>query len=214
MPCCTRYCAAETHFGKQRAEGDLRKYQLKGAQGITRIMLEELRRLPLAGKQLLDVGGGIGIIAMELASSGLSRATLVEASPAYIETAQAEMKPRFGSRLTEFILGDFALIADTMPVADFVTLDRVVCCYPDAPALLGAAAGRTRETLAFSYPRDRWYVRAAVAIENLLRRLKGKSFTVVVHHEHEMRSTLEQAGLKQSGRRETFSWAMDIYSRA
>jgi magnesium-protoporphyrin O-methyltransferase len=214
MPCCTRYCAAETHFGKERAQGDLRDYQLKGAQGITRIMVEELKRLPLEGKQLLDVGGGIGIIGAELAASGLAGATMVEASPAYVEVAQAEMKPRFGSRPANFVLGDFALIADTVPAADLVTLDRVVCCYPDFDALLRAAAGRTRETLAFSYPRDRWYVRIGVAMENLLRRIKGKSFTVVVHPEKGMRSTLEQAGLKQSGRRETFSWAVDLYRRA
>ena len=214
MPCCTRYCAAETHFGKERAEGDLRKYQLKGAQSITQIMVEELKRLPLAGKQLLDVGGGIGIIGMELASSGLARATMVEASPAYIEVAQAEMKPRYGSRPAEFALGDFALIADTLSAADLVTLDRVVCCYPDFRALLAAAAGRTRETLALSYPRDRWYVRAGVTMENLLRRMKGKSFAVVVHPEKEMRATLEQAGLKHSARRETFFWAVDVYRRA
>src|SRR5215469_7448808 len=145
MPCCTRYCAAETHFGKERAEGDLRSYQLKGAKGITQIMLEELKRLPLAGKQLLDVGGGIGIIGMELAASGLSGATMVEASPAYLEVAQAEMKTRYGSHPAKFVLGDFALIASTLPVADLVTLDRVVCCYPDFSALLAAAAGRTRE---------------------------------------------------------------------
>jgi len=213
MPCCTRYCA-ETHFGKERAESDLRTYQLKGVQGITRIVVEEVKRLPLAGKELLDVGGGIGIIGIELAASGVSGATMVEASPAYLEVAQAEMKPRYGSRPTEFVLGDFAQIAGSLPAADLVTLDRVVCCYPDFHALLAAAAGRTRETLVLSYPRDRWYVRAGVAMENLLRRIKGKSFTVVVHPEYQMRSTLEQAGLEQSGRRETFFWAVDLYRRA
>jgi hypothetical protein len=44
------------------------------------------------------------------------------------------------------------VIAGTLPDADVVTLDRVVCCYPDPEALLGAAA-KTRQVLAFTYPR-------------------------------------------------------------
>jgi hypothetical protein len=43
-----------------------------------------------------------------------------------------------------------------------VTLDRVVCCYPDAETLLRAAAQRARKLVAFTYPRDRWYVRVFI----------------------------------------------------
>jgi hypothetical protein len=52
-----------------------------------------------------------------------------------------------------------------------VTLDRVVCCYPDPEALLGAAAAKTRQVLAFTYPRDRWYVRTMFAFGNFWLRL-------------------------------------------
>lgn len=90
-------------------------------------MLAELRRWPLEGQQLLDVGGGIGVISAELAGTGIADATVVEASPAYLEVARREVETRYGSRPTQFILGDFAAIADTLPDADVVTLDRVVC---------------------------------------------------------------------------------------
>src|SRR5262245_36844478 len=142
MPCCTRYCAAETQFGIDRAEQDLRRYRRRGADRITRILLTELRRWPLRGKELLDIGGGIGVIGRELADADLAGTILVEASPAFLEVAQREVKRRFVPQPTKFILGDFTLLADTLPQADVVTLDRVVCCYPDAESLLKAAASR------------------------------------------------------------------------
>jgi hypothetical protein len=65
-------------------------------------------------------------------------------------------------------LAIFAVLAGKLPDADVVTLNRVVCCYPDAEALLGAAAARTQQVLAFTYPRDRWYVRSMFALVKLM----------------------------------------------
>jgi ubiquinone/menaquinone biosynthesis C-methylase UbiE len=92
----------------------------------------------------VDIGGGIGVVEMELADSGLGSATVVEASPAYFEVARSEVESRYGSRPTQFVVGDFAAMASTLADADVVTLDRVVCCYPDAEDLLRAAAQRAR----------------------------------------------------------------------
>jgi len=213
MVCCTGYCAAEAQFNRKRAERDLRRYRRHGADATTRLMLAELRRWPLEGRRLLDVGGGIGVIGRELAGSGVASATFVEASPSYLEVARREVGLKFGSRPTQFVLGDFALIAGTLPEADVVTLDRVVCCYPDAEALLGAAAARTRQLLAFTYPRDRWYVRALFAVVNLSMRLTGKEFRAFVHAPERMEAVLEAAGLVRKARREMLVWTFDLYRR-
>lgn len=213
MTCCTQYCAAESQFNHKVAQRDLRRYRRKGADGITRYMLEELRRWPLQGRQLLDVGGGIGVVSAELAGSGVASATLVEASPAYLEVARGEVAPRYASRPTQFLLGDFALIAETLPDADVVTLDRVVCCYPDAEALLRGAAARARQLLAFTYPRDRWYVRTMVVLQNFLRRLKDSAFRAFVHSPQRMDAVLEEAGLVRVARRETLVWTLELYRR-
>jgi hypothetical protein len=109
---------------------------------------------------------------MELAGSGVSSATVVEASPAYFEVARGEVESRYGSRPTEFVVGDFPAMAPTLPDADVVTLDPVVCCYPNAEDLLRSAAQRARRLVAFSYPRNRWYVRGFIAFENFLAAFK------------------------------------------
>jgi len=213
MVCCTRYCAAEAQFDREVAELDLRRYRRRGADAITQLMLAELRRWPLVGGTLLDVGGGIGVISAELAGAGVASATLVEASPAYLEVARLEVGSRYESRPTNFLLGDFSMMADNLTDADVVTLDRVVCCYPDAAALLREAGARARRLLAFSYPRDRWYVRAFIALENFWRRLRGNAFRTFVHSPQQMGAVLEAAGLVPAARHGTMAWVVELYRR-
>jgi hypothetical protein len=213
MVCCTGYCVAEAMFDRKVAERDLRRYRRRGANNTTRLMLAELRHWPLEGRRLLDVGGGIGVIGRELAGSGVASATIVEASPAYLEVARREAGSQYGSRPTQFILGDFAVMADTVPDADVVTFDRVVCCYPDAEALLVAGAGRARELLAFTYPRDRWYVRTMFALLNFGLRLARKKFRAFVHAPERMAAVLEASGLVRATQRQTLVWLLDVYHR-
>jgi len=212
MMCCTGYCAAAAQFDSKVAERDLCRYRRRGADGPTRLMLTELRRCPLEGRRLLDVGGGIGVISRELADARLASTTMVEASPACLEVARREVGAPSPS--TQFVLGDFAVIAGTLPDADVVTLDRVVCCYPDAETLLGAAAARTRQVLAFTYPRDRWYVRSMFVLANLWLRLTGKKFRAFVHAPERMVAVLEASGLVRATQRETLVWALGVYRRA
>lgn len=213
MNCCTRYCAAETQFGNARAAGDLERYRRRGADRITRMMLAELRRWPLLGKRLLDVGGGIGVVGWELADSDLTATTLVEASPAFLDAARRKAEDRSAPRLVDFVLGDFALIADTLPEADVVTLNRVICCYPDAEGLLRAAATHARELLVYTYPRDLWYVRAFTAFDNWTRSRKGNKFRSFVHSPKRMASVLERSGFVRESTRGTFVWIVDVYRR-
>ena len=213
MTCCTRYCAAEGQFNRKRAERDLRRYRRRGADATTRLLLAELRRWPLEGASILDVGGGIGVIELELADSGVSRATVVEASPAYFEVARGELESRYGPRPTQFIIGDFATLAPTLADADVVTLDRVVCCYPDAETLLRAAALRARRFVAFTYPRDRWYVRAFIKCVNFGQRLRRSQFRAFIHSQERMQVVLESAGLVRAARQQTVAWRFDLYRR-
>jgi hypothetical protein len=211
MACCTHYCAAEKKFDRNVAERDLRRYRRRGPDAITRLMVAELRRWSVEGGQLLDVGGGIGVICAVLADTAVA-ATLVEASPAYLEVARRQLLSRYASP-AQLFFGDFVGIAGTLPDADVVTLDRVVCCYPDVEALLGAAAARARRLLAFTYPRNRWPVRAVNALQNFLRRLKGSEFRTFVHPPQRMRAVLENAGLVHASRSRTLGWTLDLYRR-
>ena len=110
-----------------------------------------------------------------------------------------------------FKVGDGAM--DPLPPSDVVVLDAVICCYPDAEGLLRAAATRTRQLLAFTYPRDCWYVRVITSFQNLMRRMKGNAFRTFVHSPQRMSSVLEGAGLVRDSTRGTLVWMVDLYRR-
>lgn len=213
MTCCAGHCAAAGFFDTRIAKRDLRRYQRRGPDVSTRMLLSELRRWPLEGLHLLDVGAGIGVIAAELAPAGLASATLADASSAYLDLARGNVGSRYGARPTRFILGDFAATAATLPEADLVTLDRVVCCYPDADTLLSAAATRSRRLLAFTHPRDRWYIRAGFALVNLLFLLLRNPFRIFLHSPQHMVSVVEGTGFVHAAHRESFLWSFHLYRR-
>jgi hypothetical protein len=79
--------------------------------------------------------------------------------------------------------------------------------------LLRGAASRTRRLLAFSYPRDRSYMRTLTALQNFWRRLRGNAFRTFVHPPERMGAVLEAAGLMRIARQGTLVWVLDLYRR-
>ena len=71
----------------------------------------------------------------------------------------------------QYIDGDFVERAHELEPVDIVTLDRVVCCYPDMPAMLGSAAPLARRTLGLIIPRGTRFIRAGVGLVNFIQRL-------------------------------------------
>jgi magnesium-protoporphyrin O-methyltransferase len=212
MTCCSHCTATAAHFDRRIAEQDRSRYRRRGPDPTTRFLLEELRSLPLSGRTLLDIGGGIGVIGLELASAGLRDVLLIEAAPHYLAVAREEFERRSGPTTFRTLPGNF-VDHDPPPSADVVTLDRVVCCYPDFPALLDRAAASSRSVLALSFPRDRWYVRVVVALANLLRQVTGHPFQVFVHPPADMAAVLQAAGLRRVSHRTTLAWAVECWDR-
>jgi len=211
---CGAHCAAtERVFGPKTAEADLRRYRRKGPDPSTRLLLEELRRLPLAGVSLLDVGGGIGVLGLELIAAGVHTVVQVDASPAYLAASQRQFAERGWSNRLRAVSGDFAALSEPLASAELVTLDRVVCCYPEYERLLGRASCLARDVLALSYPRDRWYVRVVILLENLWHRITRSAFRAFVHSPARMALVLERAGLQRVARRATAIWAVEVYRR-
>src|SRR5439155_20678148 len=80
-------------------------------------------------------------------------------------------------------LGDFAREAAEIAEADDVVLHRVVCCYPDAEALVGAAAAHARGRLVLSFPHDTLLFRAGSTVFNAFLALTRTEFRTFVHRQ-------------------------------
>jgi SAM-dependent methyltransferase len=213
MTCCG--CFEETvdrQFTSKKAGQELERYRRKGAGPTTRLLIDGLLHAGILDGSLLDVGAGIGALTFELLDRGVRQATIVEASAAYAAAASDEAVRRGRTNNLELKRGDFVEVAMTLPVATIVTLDRVVCCYPLYEQLLSQAVRHADRGFAFSYPRDRWYIRAGMRLENVLRRRRN-SFQTFVHPEAKMRELIARAGFDLVSERRTFVWSVDVFIR-
>ena len=55
--------------------------------------------------------------------------------------------------------GNFMEVAETIQPVDIVTLDRVLCCYPDLESLLGLSSQRAARVSGVVFPVDSWAMR-------------------------------------------------------
>src|SRR5438067_9571673 len=130
MSCCSHCAAPASKFDPKRADKDRARYQRRGPDPTTKLILEELRPIMHPGDTLLDVGGGIGVIGLELQPSGLRHIVLVDAAPGALSVAERLFANARSSARLQILTGDFVDLPEPL-TADIVTLDRVVCCYPD-----------------------------------------------------------------------------------
>ena len=213
MPCeCCKI--TNDQFGKDTAEADLKSFRRKGPEKHTQLILDAIRSLELKNASLLDVGGGIGAIYHELMKDAVTHATHVDASSAYLAAAQTETEQRGNAGRVEFVHADFTDVASDLAPADIVTLDRVVCCYPDFRSLLKAAAGRSQRALVMAYPRDNWLSRAIVRIGDWFLKISRNPFRVFVHPVAEMDALLNTEGLHRVSLTKLFVWEVALYQRS
>jgi hypothetical protein len=108
-----------------------KRYREKGLDKTAQLMVEFLEQRGIEGATVLEVGGGVGDIQIELLKRGAARAVNLELSPAYEEEATRLLREAGLEERAERLLHDIAADpADIVP-ADVVVLHRVVCCYPD-----------------------------------------------------------------------------------
>ena len=212
MPCnCCEI--TDNAFSEAEAKAELRNYRRRGPMNQTKLILEAIRSLGLKDANLLDIGGGIGAIHHELLEDVAREATHVDASSAYLKQAKQEAARRGHSDSIRFIHADFTDVASEVRQSDIVTLDRVVCCYPNFRGLLTAAADHSQRALVFTYPRETWYLRVALQIANLFQRLRRDPFRVFLHPVAEMDALLKGKGFRRLSLRRLFVWEMALYQR-
>lgn len=169
--CCSG--GYERFFGKRVARRDARRYRRRGLDRTGQRLVDELAARDVGGASILEPGGGVGALDLELLKRGAGHATVIELSHGY-DAEAASLAREVG--LTERIErrhGDFVEQTTLVDDADVVVMHRVVCCYPDAEQLVGAASGHARRLLALSFPRDTWWLRWGSRCANVFFRLIG-----------------------------------------
>jgi methyltransferase family protein len=213
---CSR-CASESLdiFGERSARRELRRYLRKGLGGSdARLIAAWAEESGLREATVLEIGGGIGQIQAELLRRGAAaRGVVVEVVPAY-EAPAAELARTVAiADRSSFVLADLVEQPQAVEPADLVVLRRVVCCSPNGPELLGAAAEKARRGLLASYPRDRALIRAVAWIQNAAFAVARKRFRVYVHPPAELQRAVARHGLGPSRVSRGLVWETTQFER-
>jgi magnesium-protoporphyrin O-methyltransferase len=225
MPAITaeRHMSCEQCSGITRAFDDkaarkvLRRFRRRGPDRTTRLLIGALRRAitdeALSGLTMLDVGAGIGALHHDLLNGLVRRATHIDASAAHLAAAREETARRGHQSVVDFHEGDFTTMADGIPSADIVTLDRVICCFDDMERLVRLSSARCMRFYGAVFPRDVHWMRLAIGVINLVQRVQRSQFRVFLHDPHAIDSVLQSAGLRVRVEQQTLGWKVVLYER-
>lgn len=202
-------CSPQGHdaiFDDRFARSVADRYRQRGLTTAERQIVGFLTAVGVRGATVLEIGGGVGQLQLELLKLGAAHATNVELVDSYEpEAARLLDAAGLAGRSTRHQL-DFAAHPDRVDLADIVVLHRVVCCYPDQQALLRAAADHARRLLVFTHPPRNPATRLFVWLQNQGFRASGHTFSTHLHRPGDMLATLTGQGLIPTFRHRGLIW--------
>jgi SAM-dependent methyltransferase len=189
------------------------------AAKVTASLLDAITEAGVAERTVLDVGCGIGDLAIEVVARGAASGTGYDLSPKAIDEARRLAASRGVGDRMRFEVGDGARL--DLPAADIVVINRVVCCYPAADNLLDHTLGAARSVFAITAPVSKgptgWWNRLWSALENVgyrLRPSKYVGFRVFIHDLDRIDERIRAAGFRLvRHERRRVVWDLAVYTR-
>ena len=210
--CCDEDLALIGVDGRFAAE-ELASWRSRGPRRTTQELIDAILAQGVEGAAVLDIGAGVGAVHTALLEAGASSAVDVDASREYLATARAEAERRGLVGRVEYRYGDVVELAANLPPADIVTLDSVVCCYPNLAALLRAALTSRPRLVGIVYPRDVWWMLAFMRLVNLVQSFKRSFEGYFAYRQRDVRAVLVGAGYSEIYDAGSPSWRVVVYRR-
>ena len=210
--CCDPEAYAQL-FDEKNAKRDVREYRERGVDGAARRMLDAVIERGVVDASVLEVGGGVGALQIELLRAGAARATNVELVGTYERPAHELLESVGLSDRVDRQLLDFAREGQHVANADIVVLHRVICCYPDMESLVRRSADHAGRILALSFPADRWWWRVGRSLSRVWFVLRGCGFRLYLHDPRRILATAESAGLRPIFHQRGWLWQVAVLER-
>jgi magnesium-protoporphyrin O-methyltransferase len=203
-----------TFYNQEKAASELRRYREKGPIPSTKALIDALVAEGVEGATVLDIGGGIGAVQHELLAAGAAHVTSVDASASYLEAAREEASRRGVEERVTYRHGDFVEVAESVPPADIVTVDRVINVYPDWERLAGLAAAHAQRRLGLVYPRDTGMTKLVVFAMNLMLRLTRKPVRAYIRPQDAIERIARENGLAPHASQDVGpAWHVAVFRR-
>jgi ubiquinone/menaquinone biosynthesis C-methylase UbiE len=179
------------------------------------ILLALLEGRGFAGRSVLELGCGLGGLSLAAASRGAAGATGIDLSPVAIrEASRLATEAGLGDAVS-FTVGDGAKLE--LPASDIVILDKVICCYPEVDELIQNSLRATNSRYAFVVPFSKGLrgllARAAIRVQNAIRRIRGQTFRAYVHDVGRIEQRIAAAGLERVASARRLIWYIAVHER-
>jgi SAM-dependent methyltransferase len=169
----------------------------------------------LAGATVLDIGCGTGDLIVRSLEAGAAHATGADLSSEAITQASALARERGFAEHTDLWVGDAAI--EPLEAHDVVMLDKVICCYPDADALIARSTAAARRLYAFTVPESHgfWGLVSRVRgfVFHLVERLRGEDHPRFVHDRTTVEAKVIASGFRPVRTGREFVWFVGVYAR-
>jgi SAM-dependent methyltransferase len=195
-------CGSSAH---RRADGRL--------DAVSRLLLGMLEDAGVSGRSVLDAGCGQGVLSVALGQRGVTAVTGIDLSSESV--AAAERAAERAGVSARFVVANAATA--TIEPHDAVVLNKVVCCYPDAGALLLNTLPAAGSLVALSLPHSRGLrgvlARLLLAAENAWRGRRRDPFRAFVHDEAFVLRALHRHGFTVTAQRDRWMWHLATFER-
>jgi SAM-dependent methyltransferase len=189
------------------------------ARSITNSLLAAIERAGLERRSVLDLGCGIGDLAIEAVGRGATSARGYDLSAKAIDEARRLAEERGVGDRTAFEVGDAA--TTELPHGDVVVLNRVFCCYPDVQGLLERSLAAAGSVYAFTIPRSKGVLgvweRGRNAFWNAWYRMRPSKFggfQTYIHDVDRIDAQVRSAGFRPIRREHhRIVWDLAVYAR-
>jgi len=206
-------CGTDKFFDRKTAEKQYKEYLKKGPSRVSAKIIEQLKPFEPKGKSMIDIGGGIGTLQWWFLENGGNKTIGIDASSGYLEKAKKHAKEKGWLDRTEFLMGDCTDVYPNIASADFITLDKVICCYPNYIDIIESTCKKQPKYISLSYPMDGVISDGVRALGALALMLTKNSYRPFVHKVKDVRNLFKTNGYKRVAYNLAFPWHIETYKK-